>query len=238
MLILSVSHDNGQLGIVNHVVSVSNLINENMKFCLNKEHNRENVNQRLTIAGTWRDCDDPSELETDDWTTNKPELVKNQEQENPLPGSESGMDYEKGAWTYKVYCFRNTWPEAPDIQQLEETLRSGDDSKRNSLCLKIDGKYFLIEEDYDEHEDDPTIVVQFRSSTPGGGYVGEMNVDESDDDYAEYINDCHTAGLRFWTDHLQSKELYNVRDDDEFEGDLETVLGDLEFVKENWVPSY
>ena len=209
-----------------------------MKFCLNKEHTRRDVNQRLTVSGNWRDCDDPSVLEIEDWTTDNPQLIENQKQENPLPNSKLGMDYAEGKWIYKVYCFRDVWPETPNIDQLEATIRSGDDSKRNSLCLKIDGKYYLIEHDYNEDQNDPYIVVQFRSSTPGGGYVGGKNTEESDEDYDEYIEELHTAGLRFWIDHLQSKELYNVRDDDEFEGELETVLEDLEFAKENWTPGY
>lgn len=214
-----------------------------MKYCLNITTLLGNANFRLLHDGSWGKCENPTSMESDAFIfTSKSELDK--QQKSNLEVIDKGIKYivkpelglDVGSRTeldYLVYGFHESFPDLPVRKQLEETMIMGDDQKFNTLVLKVDGKFYLMNPKNLAGKINSEVVVQFESFVPGNEYVGLSIVDSNFD---EYIMDYFRTALHFWRDHLVFKIMHQHSDTYEV-ANLDALLDiytDLEKIKNSW----
>ncbi|TDK45559.1 hypothetical protein [Algoriphagus formosus] len=215
-----------------------------MIYCLNIEDPLESICYRLDNNREWQPCEDPTALGQNDFrTNNRIEILDLQVEDESITiegkvykiNSTDGVDVlAMEDLSYSVYGFREDYPNPPQRKQLEQVLREGDDSVFNTLVLKSDGQFCLINpEEIIFNKIDPEIIYQFEGFVGGNGYVGPTI---EDDNFDDYILDFFRTGIHYWRDHLTKKELH--QQSDTFEGndidDLLDIYSDLERIKNNY----
>ena len=102
---------------------------------------------RLQEDGTWRFCEAPEALLDSDYkTASAAEIIRTQTDRMPvnLDGAEYRVhpDYinyfeDDDVAFYSTRVFRKEFPPVPNIDQLRNAIRDGDDDHHNSLILNV-----------------------------------------------------------------------------------------------------
>lgn len=188
-----------------------------MNFCLNIENFNKNIIYRLKNDLTWKICKNPTEIAQNDFVTSDREaILKLQVSDEKIVindteyiiNSTGGLTLSvtNNKLEYSVYIFRDNYPQLPEINQLKETLLNGDDSRGNSLVLKTDGKFYLLNpKEIFLKKQDPEIVYEHKRFIAKLGNVGK-SIDNKKLD--NYTNDIFNISMHYWRNHLKNKVIH------------------------------
>lgn len=96
----------------------------------------------------------------------------------------------------KVLIKRDKFPILPEITQLTSVIKNGDDEKNNTIVLKSDGNFELIE-NYDNNEDNPNIISRYPVFIGGNEYIGK----DASEDHG-HVSNVYRSLLSDWYSHL------------------------------------
>jgi hypothetical protein len=221
-----------------------------MRYTINIESAAWSNNFRLTSEREWTRCNDSSLLSPNDyWTTSIADIIGRQERDITIEidGEEFEIDPDSGTdfgnenqLHYRVYGFRQEYPNPPDENQLLRVLFNGDDSVRNILVLQTDGLFYLLRQD--QILDDivnPSYIVKCEAFQPGNGFVGPTIADNN---IRNYVQNLFKMAVSHWVSHLRDKELHDAMEIILQEGnqvpEIVDLFEELEQIKENWTPDY
>lgn len=120
----------------------------------------------------------------------------------------------------EIYIKRDQFPIIPDINQLVDVIRNGNDRVNNSLILNLDGKFELFENFINNK--DQNVVVRNETYIANNKYVGK----EPSNDLI-FINNIYLTMLKGWYSHLITNKINIYVDtyitDDTIEGLREKI---------------
>lgn len=222
-----------------------------MKFAINIESGYGTNVFRLNNRNIWSICNNPSLLNPSDYQTTNPSDIINKQNRNltiiingenfeiePDLGSVSGNESQLH---YSVYGFRLSYPNPPDENQLLQLLLNGNDSVRNILVLKTDGKFYLLSQNQIiDYTINPEYVVQCEGFQPNNGYVGASI---NDNGVRNYVQNLFKVAVYHWVKHLKDKELHDFMEivlnpHENHIPEIIDLFGELEKMKNKWTPDY
>lgn len=221
-----------------------------MRYTLNIESVYRTNKFRLNQNREWLKCDDVYVLKQKDfYTTNRIDVVNMQKrgiklsidkqdfEVHPEMGTELGNESQLH---YEIYGFRQRYPSAPNENQLLELLLNGDDRIRNVLVLKIDGLFYLLQQDQLlKNKSNPGYVLQFEGFQPNKGFVGEA-IDNNE--IRNYVQNLFRIAVYHWVNHLKLKILHDqaeiiIKPHDQVPEILE-LFDELHQIQTNWKADY
>lgn len=107
----------------------------------------------------------------------------------------------------------------PDVEQLVEVIRQGDDSFINTVVLKTNGFFELRQDAPHDLNADPEVVTRFESFMAGNGYVGEGAANDE-----SFIKNTYRALMEDWLIHLRNGRVGMHTD--------EALMPEHEYIKE------
>lgn len=212
-----------------------------MKYCINVVDIGGSINYRLQLDGSWSKCIETIKIHANDRVflhskevleTQLPDVALKIGSQEFTINSSSGINYgERNNLYYEVYGFHDVYPEPPSKSQLEDLLIKGDDSNHNTLILRSNGQFDLLNPtSISINKGNPDFVYQFEGFVAGNGYVGPTI---NDDSFESYIMEYFRTGMHYWRDHLVYKIMHEQADT--FEGhsleDLLDIYDDLKKMK-------
>ena len=188
-----------------------------MIFCINIEGVHKTICYRLQKDKTWQPCLDKKVISPNDFFTSDRQVVLDIQLDDRkitinddiyLVSPTDGNDFlSDKVLFYFVYGFRKEFPSYPVRRQLEATLINGNDSRNNSLILKIDGNFYLIDtKKINFSIVDPEIVYQFDGFKAGKGCVGLNIIDNNNFD--KNVEELFITGMYYWKNHIINKNLH------------------------------
>lgn len=217
-----------------------------MKYTINIESSLESQVFRLNNELVWQRCNNTSILNETDFQTLDAEHIISLQKQNiklTIEGQEFEVESETGSWDldetqlhYHIYGFRENFPTPPDENQLLNLLENGDDSVRNTLVLKTDGLFYLLQQNQILHDvKNPYYVLQFPIFQAHQDYVGQSI---RNDGNRNYVQNIFKTSIEYWIKHLTENELHNMAEidfdsDDQVEGII-TLFGELNQIRNNW----
>ena len=219
-----------------------------MRYTLNIESVYRTNKFRLNQNRDWLKCDDVYVLKQQDfYTTNRIDVVNMQKRGIKLSIDKQDFEVHPEMGTelnnenqlhYEIYGFRQRYPSAPSENQLLELLLNGDDKIRNVLILKIDGLFYLLQQDQLlKNKSNPGYVLQFEGFQPNNGYVGDTI-----NDNRNYVQNLFRIGIFHWVNHLRLKILHDqaeiiIREENQVPEIFE-LFNELHQIQNNWAPDY
>ena len=134
---------------------------------------------------------------------------------------------------YSSTVFRREFPETPSLEQLQNVIANGDDSRNNSLILNVYGNFELRPAPpYDFTVNDPTVIFRNETYIQGNRYVGaEAARDE------RHINGEYATSLDSWIDHLKTGDIKDYSDS-LTNRTVNDMLQEIDQLRQTWVPQY
>lgn len=139
---------------------------------------------------------------------------------------------DRNELAYYIYGFRESYPCPPTLAQLRNVLENGDDANENTLLLKTDGLFYLINPSTIIHTIlEPGWVLEFNKFNAGDGVAGKpackimtMNI--------------FKMAIDKWKNHLLYKELHLCKNVNwrslKQRNELINTHTDLDSIKYNW----
>jgi len=124
---------------------------------------------------------------------------------------------------------RAKFPAVPQLDQLRQAIRNGDDSQTNALVLNAQGSFELRPRPpYNISLNDPTVVVRHETFIAGNGYVGAEAAK-----HAQFIDEIYATSIDAWIAHLKTgkTQVYSELPSRRSVADL---LSELENMRETW----
>lgn len=130
-------------------------------------------------------------------------------------------------------ALRDRFPETPTLAQLDAVIRTGDDSRTQSLVLTVDGQFELWElDDIDLSVNNPFIVCRHEAFGFGNEYKG--NHAAAND--TTFLEDIFAPSLASWVRHLESGQTQDFIDyNDSRSSEVLTQLSEL---ARTWQPHF
>jgi len=198
---------------------------------------------RLQKDGSWREISRGDPLLDSDYTTDDPQTIFGLRHNhtvtiggeslevNPSLGVHLIADSGK-VFFYAPRVLRKDYPPLPNIDQLREVIKAGNDNADNCLILKVDASFELIQLNEDFQIDDPRFVAKLEFFIAHNGYVGSEASANS-----ELIREHYNTLLECWKEHLITGEI-------NMEADTPPTLSTGELIEEiskigkNWREQY
>lgn len=198
---------------------------------------------RLQKDGTWRCLENRRILSSTDYLTDKRldvlRISKNKgtiELDGNLFVIEADtMNIGSGSkdLSYSSMVFRNKFPAKPKEEKLRNAIRSGDDSRNNSLILNVYGQFKLRRgPPFYIFKNDPTLVARYETFDAGAGYVGLQSASDN-----SYIKELYHVFLDFWLNHLKEGRTGMYIDIPALKT-LEHIENDLSQLQAQWTAQY
>jgi hypothetical protein len=107
----------------------------------------------------------------------------------------------------KYYSFIEGYDpvKVPDIEQLRQCVKYGNDKLGNTLVLSVYGDFILVNEFVSIYE--PFCVLRYEFSAPGNGYIGKACAEDK-----KYIDSIYATGLKHFKLFLENGVINHFSD--------------------------